>query len=64
MMVLQPLIELINAFSISILISIFGVDRSIVLDQQKQINRSKSITASVLLSAFSYIQLIGRLIND
>jgi hypothetical protein len=45
-MALQPLIEWINAFSISILISILGVDRSIVLDQQKQIDRSKSISIS------------------
>jgi hypothetical protein len=41
-MALRTLIELINAFFISIL----GVDQSLVLDQQNLIDRSKSISIS------------------
>jgi hypothetical protein len=43
-MALRTLNEFINAFSISI--SISGVDQSLVFDQQKMIDRSKSISIS------------------
>jgi hypothetical protein len=43
-MALRTLTELVNAFSISI--SISGVDRLIALNQQKLIDRSKSLSIS------------------